>query len=514
MPRGGLGRLTFAALGAGLLALALPPLGFWPLGWVGLAPLFWACGRSRPGAAAAAGGAAGFVFHAVALHWVYQTCRFAAVPVSGALLAWGALAAVLALSWALAAGVLSWFFSASPRVLRPFLAALVWTGVAAAAGFWTPRLAVDLPAYTQWPSLALLQCGSWGGPHLLGFAVVLVNAALAEAWLDASSGAARPSAAPLACALAAVGALWAHGAWVLLARPADPGPSLRVEILQPNVDQYRKWDPAFVREILDGYDELLARPRPGPPALVVWPETALPRWTPRREAAPEAARWARALGAAQLVGVLAAPEPGAGAANGVQRVAPDGRAAGFYAKRELVPFGEYVPWRGLAPRFVVERWLRVLDQMGDMTPGSPVQPLLETPLGPAAVTICYEAMFPRWARRDAARGARLLVNVTNDGWYKDTWGPQQHFRANIFRAVENRIPVLRSGNTGVSAAIDPWGVVTAMLPLGARGRLDTEIPLEDPFPERSFYARHGDWFGMTCLALLALAALIRIRAQA
>jgi len=115
-------------------------------------------------------------------------------------------------------------------------------------------------------------------------------------------------------------------------------------------------------------------------------------------------------------------------------------------------------------------------------------------------------MFPRWANLDASRGARLIFNLTNDGWYKNTWGPYQHFQANIYRAIENRVTVIRSGNTGISAVIDPWGVVTARLGLGERGRLDAEVPLEDFFPRRSFYARHGDWFGTLCLWLAGLCA--------
>jgi apolipoprotein N-acyltransferase len=147
-----------------------------------------------------------------------------------------------------------------------------------------------------------------------------------------------------------------------------------------------------------------------------------------------------------------------------------------------------------------------------MSPGPKRPPLLTTPFGPTSATICYEAMFPRWARLDASRGAKLLINVTNDGWYKDTWGPSQHFGANVFRAIENRLTVIRSGNTGISAVIDPWGVVTAELPLGARGRLDADVPLSDPFPARSFYSRHGDWLGMLCLLLTVLgAAACRVR---
>ncbi|MFI5361326.1 MAG: apolipoprotein N-acyltransferase [Elusimicrobiota bacterium] len=509
MPRGRRGLIAAAALGAALAGLSLPRAGLWAFGWIGLAPFFLAAGeaRSRRGAAAA-GFAAGFAFHGVVLNWIYATCRFARIPVPVSLLAWAALCAALALNWALVAFVGSELGRRAPRALRPWIWAVVWTGVAAATGAWTPRLTADLLAYTQWPNLALIQAGSWGGPHLLGFAVVLVNAALAEAWLDAAAGSAGPARWPLAAALALVAGLWIHGESALSARPAERGATARVEILQPVIDQYRKWDAAFVGEIVAGFDELLARPGPAP-AVVVWPETSIPRWVARGDAPPEAARWAAAQKSTHLVGVVVSPQDAGGPTNGVQLVAPDGRVAGFYAKREIVPFGEYVPFRGLIPRFVIDNWLQILDNFGDMTPGAARQPLFDTPFGPTAVTICYEAMFPRWARLDSARGARILINVTNDGWYKNTWGPSQHFQANVFRAVENRIPVIRSGNTGVSAVIDPWGVITAELALGERGRLDADVPLSDAFPARSFYSRNGDWFGMLCLILTLLALLRR-----
>ena len=508
MPRGRLGQLSVVALGAALAGLALPPHGFWAFGWFGLAPFFLAAGAcERRRDAALVGLAAGFAYHAVVLNWIYSTCVFARIPVAVAALTWAALALFLALTWALAAFLGRWLTATAPRALRPWLWGLAWTAVAAACERWTPRIAVDLPAYTQSPNLALLQSLSWGGPHLLGFVLALFNAALAEAWLDARVRKRGPSSWALGASVLLAAGLWAHGRSVLAGRPAEPGATARVEILQPCVDQYQKWDQSFIAGILSGFDELLSRPRAKPPAMVIWPETCIPRWVARGLAAAEAARWAKALGASQLVGIIARPEGAAGPANGVQLVAPDGKAAGFYAKRELVPFGEYVPLRGLIPRYVIDHWLAVLDQLGDMTAGAADQPLLATPFGPMAVTICYEAMFPRWSRRDAARGARILVNVTNDGWYKDTWGPYQHFGANAIRAIETRMTVIRSGNTGISAVIDPYGVVTAKLDLNVRGRLDAEVPLTDAFPGRSFYVRHGDWFGSLCLALFALACL-------
>jgi apolipoprotein N-acyltransferase len=464
------------------------------------------------------GFAAGFAYHAVALHWIYATCRFAQVPAVVSALAVIGLSALLGASWAASAALARSLSGSLPRRARPLVWALCWTAVASVASRWTIRFGVDLLGYTQWTNLGLLQSSSWGGPHLLDLTIMLFNAALAEAWLvsgprdegtilEDSRGSSPVPALTASLALAA--GVWGHGAYVLAARPDDRGPSARVEILQPAVDQYHKWDEIWIAEILAGYDELLSRPRPSPPALVVWPETSIPRWSSRSEPVAESARWAIKLGAPHLVGIIAAADRDGGPANAAQLIAPDGRLDGRYAKRQLVPFGEFVPLRRFVPRFVIDRWLMILDNLGDMDPGAARQPLLLTAWGPTAVTICYEAIFPRWPRLDAARGARLMINITNDAWYLDTWGPRQHYRVNRFRAIENRLTVIRSGNNGVSAVIDPWGVTTAELALNERGRLDAEVPFADPFPARSFYTRHGDWLGALCILFVALAGLGR-----
>ncbi|MBI4061952.1 MAG: apolipoprotein N-acyltransferase [Elusimicrobia bacterium] len=537
MSRGGFAQLGAAGLGGALLALGLPPLGLWAFAWFGLVPLISAANEA-PAArrAALCGFAAGLAYHVVALHWIYETCRFAQMPVAVSALAVAGLAALLGASWAMVAALVHRLSGAVPRPARPWLWALCWTAVASASSRWTPRFGVDLLGYTQWSNLSLIQAGSWGGPHLLDFVILFFNAALAEIRLAAKNdrelfwgvnrlvrGGARgeksstvgansemgPAVAGLAVALALTAGVWTHGARVLAGRSERRGPAGRVEILQPCVDQYHKWDAGWIAEIMAGYDELLSRPRAASPLLVVWPETAIPRWARRTEAAPEIARWAIKLRAPHLVGIIASADGEGGPSNAAQLIAPDGRVDGRYAKRQLVPFGEFVPLRRFVPRFVVDRWLQILDNLGDLEAGPARQPLPRTAWGPTALTICYEVIFPRWPRLDAARGARLLINITNDAWYRDTWGPRQHYRVNRFRAIENRLSVVRAGNNGVSAVIDPWGVTTAELALNERGRLDAEVPLEDAFPARSFYARHGDWFGAACLAVVLIALLRR-----
>jgi apolipoprotein N-acyltransferase len=492
MPRG-LKSLGLALFCGAATALCLPRPGLCFLAWFSLAPLFFLWRKPCAGLRASLiGFLAGFGFHGTALYWIYDTCRFAGLHPIVALLAWSALTAVLAVNWAIIGWLGSRLTLAAPQALRPWLWALAWTAVTVITERWTPRLGVDLLAYTQWRHLSLLQLSAWAGPHALGFLIVLVNASLR-------------GGRNLALALSLVILAWGQGAFELSRRSLG-AQAKGVEILQPVVDQYQKWDPSFARRITDNFKELLSRPRSGPPALIVWPESALPHYVEKEKDLSVPASWSRSLGAHQVVGALS--RDAGGFHNSAFLILPGGRAGSVYHKRRLVPFGEFVPLPFL------ERFIGLLSQMGGISPGAAEQPLFQTPLGPAAAGICYEAIFPALARGDARRGARLLLNLTNDGWYKETWGPHQHFLANIYRAVENRVTVIRAGNTGISGVIDPWGVVTARLDLGQRGRLDASVPAQDPFPRRSFYTRHGDWFGLLCVLLTssyALYLLFRLR---
>lgn len=433
-----------------LLALCLPKPGLTLLAWFGLVPLL-----RRPGARE--GLAAGFAFHVVALYWIYNTCRYGGLPVPAAALALAALSGVLAVNWALTGALL--------RRLppSPLAYAAAWTAVAFLSERFTPRLAADLLEYTQWRSIHLLSLPAVAGPHALGFLIVLVNAALAlrkQLWW-----------------LLVLPALAAH-VFVPVGRLSPAGKSAAVSILQPNVDQYQKWDPGFAESIEANFRDLL---KGSTAQLVVWPESALPYYVEDGVRVPGKG--------AQLVGAVT--KRGETVRNSALLV-EGGAVAAEYHKRRLVPFGEFIP----IP--YVERFIPILTEMGAITPGAEDQPLLDTPLGPAAVGICYEAVFPSQARRDAARGAQVLINITNDGWYKDTAGPYQHFYANVFRAVETGLPVVRAANTGISGVISPRGWVLDRLDLGVRGRLDAEVAGSvRPTP----YVRFGDWLGWLCVLI-------------
>ena len=176
-----------------------------------------------------------------------------------------------------------------------------------------------------------------------------------------------------------------------------------------------------------------------------------------------------------------------------------------YAKRHLVPFGEYVPLKRLL--FFVEK---LVAAAGDFVPGtSPaVFSFQEAPFG---VLICYEAIFPELARDAVRHGARFLVNLTNDAWFGRTAAPYQHLDIARWRAVECRVPLIRCANTGISAVFDAAGKTLASLPLNVAGTADAAIV---PGKEAStFYVRYGDLFAWTCTLTAILCVVYGERAR-
>jgi apolipoprotein N-acyltransferase len=149
---------------------------------------------------------------------------------------------------------------------------------------------------------------------------------------------------------------------------------------------------------------------------------------------------------------------------------------------------------------------RVVEAVGAFTPGTDYA-IGEVDGQRLGVTICYEAIFPDLLREFSVRGADLLVNITNDGWYGRTSAPHQHFAMAVFRAVENGKYLVRAANTGITAVVDPRGRVLERTELFERRALVREVPI---VPGLTFYARHGDVFAWTCLGL-ALAATLAAR---
>jgi apolipoprotein N-acyltransferase len=281
---------------------------------------------------------------------------------------------------------------------------------------------------------------------------------------------------------------------------------LVVGVAQGNVAQDHKWDPEFVGETMRRYAELTRRAAGAGAQLVVWPETAVPFFFqdpgPEREAV---LALARETGVAIVFGSPAATLDGRRQFNRAYLVSPAGEEVDHYDKMELVPFGEYVPFARVL--FFVQQ---MVEAVGALAPGTRPT-VFDAPGGRFGVLVCYEGIFPWISRRFVGDGADFLVNVTNDAWYGPTSAPYQHLAQATLRAVENRRPLVRAANTGISAIVRDDGR------LAWAGPLDEMVEHTGTIAWRrveTFYTRRGDVFVWCCIAgVLAALALGARRAR-
>ena len=267
--------------------------------------------------------------------------------------------------------------------------------------------------------------------------------------------------------------------------------TVRIAVVQGNIDQSIKWNPAYQEKTIQIYRNLTLQSRPFGPDLVVWPETAVPLFFQDGEPlARSVLNTSREAGAHMIFGSPAYRRDRNSVSffNRAYLTSPSADVLGSYDKVHLVPFGEYVPMKRFLP-FIQ----RLVVSTGDFLPGDKVAPL-KFPKAAAGVLICFESIFPELGRALTQNGATLLVNLTNDAWYGMSSAPFQHFSMAVFRAVENRRPVVRAANTGISAFILPSGKIVEQSDLFTEALLTREIPLADS--GLTLYTRYGDFFAV------------------
>ncbi len=492
-----------------LLALCMPKPALAPLGWVALAPLCVAIARTarRPAPRGVRpfllGLVTGLVAFAGTVSWTSDVLAiFGGLDAALAWLLAALLIAYLAIYPALFSHVMTTAIArGGPLALA--LAPLVWLGTEWLRGTLFTGFPWVLLGYSQSDTLAPLQVSSLVG--IYGLSGLVACPAAAIALLVASPR--RPrilAAAALLVGLPVVGTVW--GAARLSDQWWATAPAVRVGIVQGNVPQGEKWDPAHRDAILARYLSLTRQVAASGVDLVVWPESSTPFVFGRDALETEIMRAAVVqagvpvvFGSDEVVG----PREFYNAAFVIDA---SGEVRGSYRKMQLVPFGEYIPVRWLLffARPLVEGF-------SDFSAG---QRLTLLPVGPhrLSVAVCYEAVFPWLSREAVGQGSQLLTTITNDAWYGRSAAPWQHFQQARVRAVETGRFLVRAANTGISGIVDPHGRVVVQSPLFETGTWAGEVRWLDG---RTVYSRIGDsvaWASMLItLALLLLPGWERLR---
>ncbi len=542
-----------AAVSGALLWTAFPPRAESEVAWIAFVPLLLAARCAPPRRAFRLGFVAGLAFWFPTLAWLWRLIENGG-PWSLVVLGHAALSMYCALYTAFFTAALSWLWqdadaadadaASAPRnpawrdLRIALLASALWVGLewirsTLLSGFPWNHLGVS-----QASNLSLVQLSAWGGVYAVSAPVMLLNlvvAATARRTWDAvrTRCPARRHWDLLVALVLLCAALLAGSAelrrWERIERAA---PELVVASVQPNAPSIFERDDESTWEVIERLRDYTMRVSAFRPDVIIWPETVLFGMIPRDHDsmafALDTARRANAPLLAGAVEIEPRPPGRPLIANVSWLFQPDGTVSHRYRKEHLVPFGEFIPLDRTFP------WLERLSPIGySCTPGTervlmpvakrrtgaPRTDPAEAPEAPPGVPsgegarvavlsplICFEDTISGLARRAVRKGATLLVNQTNDAWFAGSSQPRQHHAQALFRAVENRTPLVRCSNAGISTVVGATGrdgesADYFVLPVATR---QPDWPLTP-------YTRWGDrLFALPCL-LLGLAALHRCR---
>jgi apolipoprotein N-acyltransferase len=498
----GVGWRSAFALGSGLaLAAAFPSLDWEPLAWVGLVPLFTAIRGQTPGRAFRLGWLTGFAFYIATTYWVgYTIIHFTSVswPVAAGIVVLMA-SALACYHGAFAAGVR--FFERGGRDAT-WLAPALWVTLEWLRGWFFIGFPWGALGYSQYRFHDLVQIVEVTGVYGVSAVLVLFNVVVASVLRERGASVRRRLPALMTVTVLLV-VLPALGRWRTANLAAAPiTGQIRIGLAQGNVAQDQKWEASFQNETMSRYRDLTDSAVHDGAQMVVWPETAAPFFFQEPGVLrDDVLELARSTKTPLVIGAPAFRQTESGRIeqrNRAYLLSPSGEEAGHYDKIELVPFGEYVPYARVL--FFVDRLVTSIATLG----AGDLATVFRVPQGRFGVLICYEGVFPALTRRFVDDGAQFLVNITNDAWYGHTSAPYQHLVQASFRAIENRVPLVRAANTGISAVIDPDGRIRWEGPL-----FETLWHVDDVrwSGVRTFYTRFGDVFVWLCVVVTALGVL-------
>lgn len=482
----------WAAVSGALLALSFPYFDLWPLAWLFLVPLLLSTREKDGKAAFLLGTFAGIIAYLSLIYWiVIAVHRYGGIPLPLTIPILILLVLYLSLYWGAFTYLCSCFNERSWVLILAF--PTIWVGLEYLRSFFLSGFPWALLGYSQYLNIPLVQIADMVGVYGISFLLVLINTLLFLWFVRWKEGRGMPIKATI-FTMALLALVLAYGSWKVFS-PLPIEKAVKVGVVQGNIEQDIKWDKAFQRETLKIYRSLTFGLKRTSPQLIVWPETALPSYFPSgTELDGEVLAIPQQLKTYLLFGSLSCKKGDKEREiyNSAYLLSPDPSILDRYDKIHLVPFGEYIPLSSLFPIF------SSLVGIGNISAGEEAV-IFRLPEGKFGVLICFEVIFPELCREFVRKGAHFMVTITNDAWFGRTSAPYQHLAQATFRAIENRIWLVRAANTGISAFVDPWGRIRKASGLFTREVLTEEIELRSG--GMTFYATHGDLFVIMCSLL-------------
>jgi len=481
---------------AWLLTAAYPTLAWWPLAWVALIPFFMVLDTKGWRAAMGFGWLFGFCFFFSTTGWLMH------ITLPGALL----MAVYLAVYPALFG--LSWvYFKKLPLIARVIVLASCWSFLELLRSTLFTGFGWVTLGHSQYQNIQLIQIADIIGVYGISFAVILVNLTVYETFnalirqKDALGQVRQLQLIVIGLLLTALG----YGGWIMSkAKFAD---SVKIAVVQPNIEQSIKWDPVYMPSIMTKTLDLTSQvAATGDPELIVWPETSLPGILSEQPAYQEQLQLkALDLSIPILIGTIRQNKQDY--YNAAVLIGEDGEIKGHYDKIHLVPFGEFLPLRPILG------WINEYIGLEDFTSGHEYTLFSAGKAKhPFGVVICFEDALNDIWRNFTLAGASFLVNITNDAWFMDTKEPYLHLQCAVFECVMNKRSLVRSANTGVSGFIDPLGRIIDLAHDKAGKRTFVSAHATAAIPvntQLTFYTKYADVFTYLCLLCILAGVFMR-----
>jgi len=444
-------------LSAILLILAFPNFNLSYIIFIGFIPLFFAIQDKTPEKAFLISFICGFLFYLGALYWLFHVTSIGLI--------------VICLYLALYFGIFGLFFRLFSFYGSNFsfiIIPIVWIFLEYIQSNLFTGFGWLLLGYSQYKNLPLIQIADFSGVYGVSFFIMMANVAIYKLF--------KKSFRQIIVTFLVFIVILVYG--LLKLNEPKEFKNVKISVVQGNIPQDIKWDPRLRSDILNKYTSLTKDASLDGPDLIIWPETSFPAFFGTDEIVGEPSlrvpkgrsnlshkdltnrvlNLAKDIKTPLLVG--ANTEFDFENFNSAVLVSEKGIILDKYDKIHLVPFGEYVPF---SDRFPVLHDL-VLGELGEFTAGKDftvftIKPKKSDREINFGVLICFEDIFPELAKGFVKNGADFLVVITNDAWYGNSGAPYQHAACSVFRAIENRIPIVRSANTGYSCFIDSKGKI-------------------------------------------------------
>lgn len=487
--------------------LSALPLTFeylFPLSWVSFIPLFYVIIKhsgDKFGACLWRGFLFGFLYHILIYYWFlwFYPLDFAKLSngasVAVVFLAWFGISAAHGALWCIPFVLcrLAQKLSKNPLFLSfvaiiGVLSAQKITGLSELSFSWA-RISLG-----QYKATALIQSASLFGIDGVDMIILSVNALLAICVVSQN----KKRIAAIVCATTIFIANLGFG--IIRIHTAANGKPLTIMTVQGSVEQSQKWSSDGDKICYDVYSRLTKENITDNVELVLWPESAVPKVYKSEKSLKQYKNLSKELSTPIIAGVLLKND--GNYTNNAALVTSDGVIAS-YAKRQLVPFGEYMPYqKSLEKIFPVLGELNIIEE--DYVSGNS-SAIMEIGGGKIGNIICFESIYPKLSRQSVVDGAEVLVEVTNDSWLKDSPAMKQHLAHGVFRSVENGRYLVRSANSGISAVIDSCGNVVKQLDINEQGVITDIVYFSN---EQTLYTKTGDMLYPLCLAAAILWIII------